>query len=50
MQRIVTRGKRTEIGLGSVSLVSLAQARETAQENRREARQGGDPLKAKREA
>lgn len=50
VQRIVIRGKRTEIGLGSASLVSLAQAREMAQENRREARQGGDPLRAKREA
>ncbi|SDE47675.1 tyrosine-type recombinase/integrase [Limimaricola pyoseonensis] len=50
VQRIVIRGKRTEIGLGSASLVSLAQARETAQESRRQARQGGDPLRAKREA
>ncbi|WP_281859137.1 tyrosine-type recombinase/integrase [Litoreibacter halocynthiae] len=50
IQRIVIRGKRTEMGLGSASLVSLAEARETALENRKLARQGGDPLKAKKEA
>jgi integrase len=48
VQRIVVRGKRTEIGLGSASLVSLAEARETALENRKLARAGGDPLQAKR--
>ena len=48
VQRIVVRGKRTEIGLGSASLVSLAEARETALENRKLARSGGDPLQAKR--
>jgi integrase len=50
IQRIVIRGKRTEMGLGSTSLVSLAEAREQALENRKLARQGGDPLQAKREA
>ena len=50
VQRIVIRGKRTEIGLGSASLVGLAEARETALENRKLARQGGDPLRARREA
>lgn len=50
VQRINIRGKRTEIGLGPVSLVSLAEAREAALANRKEARQGGDPLRAKREA
>lgn len=48
IQRIVIRGKRTEIGLGSTSLVSLAEAREQAVENRKLARAGGDPLQAKR--
>ena len=48
VQRIVIRGKRTEIGIGSASLVSLAEARETAVENRKLARAGGDPLQAKR--
>lgn len=50
VQRIVIRGKRTEIGIGSASLVSLADAREAALGNRKQARQGGDPLQAKREA
>ena len=50
VQRIVIRGKRTEMGLGLHSLVSLAEARETALENRKLARAGGDPLQAKREA
>ncbi|MDP2519027.1 tyrosine-type recombinase/integrase [Shimia thalassica] len=50
VQRIVIRGKRTEIGLGSASLVSLAEARESALENRKLARSGGDPLQAKRTA
>ncbi len=50
VQRITIRGKRTEMGLGSASLVSLAEAREIALQNRKLARQGGDPLKARREA
>ena len=50
VQRINIRGKRTEMGLGSASLVSLAEAREIALENRKIARSGGDPLRAKREA
>ena len=50
IQRIVIRRKRTEMGLGSANLVSLAEARELALQNRKLARQGGDPLKAKREA
>ncbi|MFG6565947.1 tyrosine-type recombinase/integrase [Sulfitobacter sp. 1A13421] len=48
VQRIIIRGKRTEIGMGSASLVSLAEARERALENRKLARAGGDPLQAKR--
>lgn len=50
VQRIVIRGKRTEIGIGSADLVSLAEAREAALENRKIARSGGDPLQTKREA
>jgi integrase len=50
VQRITIRGKRCEIGLGSPLLVSLAEVREQAIENRKLARQGGDPLRAKREA
>lgn len=44
VQRIVIRGKRTEIGLGSFPLVSLKEAREAAFANRKLARSGGDPL------
>lgn len=50
VQRITIRGKRTEMGLGSVDLVSLADAREAALQNLKLARAGGDPLKAKRES
>lgn len=50
VQRIVIRGKRCELGLGSPALVTLAEARAVALENRKLARAGGDPLAAKREA
>lgn len=50
VQRITIRGKRCELGLGAPSLVSLAEARAKALENRKLARMGGDPLQAKREA
>ena len=50
VQRINIRGKRTEMGLGSASLVSLAEAREAALDNRKLARAGGDPLRSKHEA
>ena len=49
VQRIVILGKRRELGLGSVALVSLAEAREKALANRKMAREGGDPLAARRE-
>jgi hypothetical protein len=48
VQRIAIRGKRTELGLGSPSLVSLGEARDAALANRKMARAGGDPLQAKR--
>ena len=48
VQRIVIRGKRTEIGLGNPDLTPLAAARNRALENRALARAGGDPLQAKR--
>ena len=50
VQRITIRGKITELGLGSASLVSLAEAREQAFENRKLARSGSDPMRARREA
>ena len=48
IQRLVIRGRRRELGLGSLALVPLAEAREKALANRKLARQGGDPLLEKR--
>ena len=48
IQRLVIRGRRRELGLGSLALVPLAEAREKALVNRKVARQGGDPLAEKR--
>jgi integrase len=48
VQRIVIHGKRRDIGLGSTSLVTLAEARETALQHRKAARAGEDPIAAKR--
>ena len=48
IQRLVIRGRRRELGLGAVALVSLAEARELALANRKLARSGGDPLADKR--
>ena len=48
IQRLVIRGKRCELGLGSVHRVTLAEAREKAVANRKLAREGGDPLADKR--
>ena len=47
---LTIRGKRCDMGLGSAALVTLAEAREKALANRKAARAGGDPLRAKREA
>ena len=43
VQRIAVRGRRRDLGLGSAELVSLVEARQTAFDNRRLARAGGDP-------
>ena len=48
IQRLFVRRRRRELGLGSVALVSLAEAREKALANRKLAREGGDPLADKR--
>ena len=50
IQRLFIRGRRTDLGLGGWPLVSLAEARERAIENRKTARSGGDPLAEKRNA
>jgi integrase len=47
VQRLVTHGKRRDIGLGSATLVSLADAREQALQHRKAARAGDDPIAAK---
>ena len=46
--RTVVKGKRCDLGLGSVSLVSLVEAREDATRLRKIARSGGDPLAERR--
>ncbi len=46
--RTVVKGKRSDLGLGSVTLVSLADARDEARRLRRIARTGGDPLAERR--
>ena len=48
IQRIVIHGKRCDIGLGAYPLVSLVEARQRAFDNRKLARDGGDPLALKR--
>ena len=47
VQRLVIRGQRYDLGLGGYPLVSLAEARNVAFENRRVARSGGDPRKSR---
>jgi integrase len=47
--RTLIHGKRHDLGLGSLSLVSLAEAREEANRLRKTARDGGDPLAERRE-
>lgn len=50
VQRVTVNGKRTEIGLGSFSMVGLADARAKAVANKRMVIEGGDPLEAKRKS
>jgi Arm domain-containing DNA-binding protein/integrase-like protein len=44
IMRLVIRGERKSIGLGSARLATLAEAREKAHAFRKAARTGGDPL------
>lgn len=48
MLRTVVHGRRRDIGLGGLKLVSLAEAREKAAQYRKHARDGGDPLAERR--
>ena len=50
VQRLTIAGKRRDLGLGGWPLVTLAEARDRALDNRRAARRGGDPLAEKRRA
>ena len=50
IQRITINGRRRDIGLGGFPLVSLAEARDKAFDNRKRTRGGGDPLAEKRKA
>ena len=50
IQRLFIHGKRRELGLGPVRLVTLSQAREAALANRRLARAGGDPMASRRQS
>ena len=47
VQRLMVHGRRVDIGLGSADLVSLAEARRIAADNRAVARTGGDPRRAR---
>ena len=47
VQRIMIHGRRVDIGLGNAELVSLADARRVAADNRAVARTGGDPRRAR---
>ena len=47
VQRLMVHGRRVDIGLGSAGLVSLAEARGIAADNRAVARAGGDPRRAR---
>ena len=48
MLRTMVKGRRSDIGLGGIQLVPLAEAREKASNLRKIARAGGDPIAAKR--
>lgn len=48
IQRVMVRGRRHEIGLGSPPVVTLAMARQAAIENKRAFREGRDPLADRR--
>ena len=47
VQRLTIHGRRVDLGLGSVAVVSLADARRVAADNRAVARTGGDPRRAR---
>lgn len=50
VQRVTVHGKRHDIGLGGFPLISLAEARVLATENKRQALKGVNPVTEKRKA
>ena len=50
VQRLAVHGRRRDIGLGSASVVTLAEARMRAYDNRRLVARGGDPVAEKRKS
>jgi integrase len=48
--RLLVRGRRRDMGLGSTSLVGLAEARDLAVQYRKIARAGGDPIEQRRQS
>lgn len=50
VQRLTIGGTRRDLGLGGFPLVTLAEAREQAFDNRRQARRGRDPRADRRRA
>ena len=50
VQRLAIHGRTRDLGLGGYPMVSLAEARHAAFDNRKLARAGGDPLALKRRA
>ena len=50
MQRLVIQGRRRDIGLGSVKIVTLEEPRDYVIQYRRIARAGGDPIAERRKA
>ena len=50
VQRLTIGGRRRDLGLGGFPLVTLAEARDQAFDNRRQARRGRDPLADRRRA
>ncbi|QPI86209.1 tyrosine-type recombinase/integrase [Rhodobacterales bacterium HKCCA1288] len=49
VQRLTIDGRQREMGLGSADLITLAEARSIAFDNKKMAQQGGDPFEAKKQ-
>ena len=50
VQRLTIKGRRRDMGLGGYPLVTLAEARDAAHNNRKLARTGGDPIAERHKA